>query len=115
MNFPRVTAVLFLLLLIGGLSLVCIGTMNLIAPSYSYGSHMEHVEHVKGEIVQMEENRSGMDFVLETANRQLIHFQCASLCHASPLHVERHLREHAETDVYYVEQPGNSLLAVDVD
>ncbi|MHB8599055.1 MAG: hypothetical protein ACYDER_19860 [Ktedonobacteraceae bacterium] len=112
MNFPRVTAVLFLLLLIGGLSLMCIGTLHLLAPSYSYGSN---VEHMKGEIVQMEENRSGMDFVLETANRQLIHFQCASLCHASPLHIERHLREHAETDVYYVEQPGNSLLAVDVD
>lgn len=112
MNFPRVTAVLFLLLLMGGLSLVCIDTLHLLAPSYSYG---RNVEHVKGEIVQMEENRSGMEFVLETANRQLIHFQCSSLCHASPLHVERHLREHAETDVYYVEQPDNSLLAVDVD
>ncbi len=112
MNFPRVTAVLFLLLLIGGLSIMCIGTMNLLAPSYSYGSNMEHV---KGEIVQMRMNKSGMDFVLETANRQLMHFQCASICQASPLHIERHLREHAETDVYYVEQPDNSLLAVDVD
>lgn len=112
MNFPRVTAVLFLLLLIGSLSLVCIGTMNLLASTHVSGNNMEHVE---GEIVQMEMNRSGMDFVLETANGQLMHFQCASLCHASPLHVERHMQEHAETDVYYVERPDNSLLAVDVD
>ncbi len=112
MNFPRVTAVLFLLLLLGSLSLVCIGTMNLIASTYVSGSSVEHVE---GEIVQMRMSKSGMDFVLETANRQLIHFQCASLCHASPSHIERHLREHAETDVYYMEQPGNRLLAVDVD
>ncbi len=112
MNFPRVTAVLFLLLLIGSLSLVCIDTLHLLAPSHLYSSN---VEHVKGEIVQMRMSNSGMDFVLETANKQLMHFQCSSLCHASPLHVERHLREHAETDIYYVEQPGNSLLAVDVD
>jgi hypothetical protein len=112
MNFPRVTAVLFLLLLIGDLSLMCIGTLHLLASTHVAGSSMEHVE---GEIVQIRMSNSGMDFVLETANRQLMHFQCASICQASPAHIERHLREHAETDVYYVEKPGNSLLAVDVD
>ena len=112
MNFPRITAVVFLLLLIGGLTYVCINTINLIAPPHSYGSNVEHVE---GEIVQMEVSRSEMDFVLETANGQLMHFHCANPCHASPWHVERHLREHANTDIYYVEKPGNNLLVLDVD
>ncbi|HVB24284.1 MAG TPA: hypothetical protein VNG51_20265 [Ktedonobacteraceae bacterium] len=112
MHFPRITAVLLLLLLIGGLSLVCIDTLNLLAPPHAYGSHVEHVE---GIIIQMGVNKSGMDFVLETANGQHMHFQCDNPCRASQWHVERHLLEHANTDVYYVEKPGNSLLAVDVD
>lgn len=118
MNFPRITAVLFLLLLIGGLSLLCINALNLMAPTYSYGSNVEHVghvEHVEGKIVQMVVSGSEMDFVLETANGQFLHFQCASSCHASPWHVERHMREHASTDVYYVEGPQHSLQAVEVD
>ena len=112
MHFPRITAVLFLLLLIAGLSFVCIDTLNLLAPPYTYSSHVEHVE---GIIIQMGASKSGMDFVLETANGQHIHFQCDNPCHAAQWHVERHLLEHANTDVYYVEKPGNSLLAVDVD
>jgi hypothetical protein len=112
MKFPRITAVIFLLLLIAGLSFVCLDTMNLLAPPHADSSHVEHVE---GIIVQMGVNRSGMDFVLETANGQRMHFQCDNPCHASPWHIERHLQEHADTDVYYVEKPGNSLLAMDVD
>jgi len=112
MNIPRVTAVIFLLLLIGGLSLLCIDALNLIAPTHSYGSNVEHVE---GKIVQMVISGSEMDFVLETANGQLLHFQCANSCHVSPWHVERHMREHASTDVYYVEGPQHSLQAVNVD
>ncbi len=112
MNMPRITAVLFLLLLISGLSFVCIDTMNLIAPTHKYGGEMEHVE---GKIVQMAVSGSGMDFVLETANGQFMRFQCINSCYASPWHIERHLREHATTDVYYVEGPQHSLQAMDVD
>ncbi|MEO8971253.1 MAG: hypothetical protein ABI406_06585 [Ktedonobacteraceae bacterium] len=112
MNFPRVTAVLFLLLLIGSLSLVCIATLNLIASTHVSGSRVEHVE---GKIVHMEVSGSGMDFVLETANGQRMQFQCDNACRASPWHIERHLREHADTDVYYMAGPRYSLLAVDVD
>ena len=115
MHFPRITAVLFLLLLIGGLSFVCIDTMKLLAPPHVSSSNVEHVEHVEGIIVQMAVTRSGMDFVLETANGQQMHFQCDSPCQASAGHVERHWREHADTDVYYMEKPGDNLLAVDVD
>ena len=112
MNIPRITAVIFLLLLIGGLSFLCIDALNLIAPTHSYGSNVERVE---GKIVQMVVSGSEMDFVLETANGQFLHFQCVSSCHASPWHVERHMREHASTDIYYVEGPQHSLQAVDVD
>ena len=115
MHFPRITAVLFLLLLIAGLSFVCIDTINLLAPPHASSSQVEHVEHVEGIIVQMGISKSGMDFVLETANGQQMHFQCDNPCHASPWHVERHLREHAETDIFYVEKQGDILLAMDVD
>ena len=115
MHFPRITAVLFLLLLIAGLSFICIDTLNLLALPHVSGSNVEHVEHVEGIIVQMAVTRSGMDFVLETANGQQMYFQCDNPCHASPWHVERHLEEHAETDIFYVETPGKTLLAMDVD
>ena len=112
MNIPRITAVLFLFLLIGGLSLLCIDTVNLMAPTHSYSNNVERVE---GKIVQMGVSGSEIDFVLETVNKQFLHFQCASSCHASLWHVERHMREHATTDVYYVQGPQHSLQAVNVD
>ncbi len=113
MNFPRCTAILFLLLLIGGLSLACIGTLSLIsAPPHPSSSNVEHVE---GNIVQMEDRKSGMEFELETANGQLMQFQCTDLCHASSWHLERHMQEHAETDIYYIVQPDHHLIALDAD
>ena len=30
-------------------------------------------------------------------------------------HMQRHLREHAYTDVYFVQGPNNSLMALNVD
>ena len=107
--FPRVTAAFFVCLLIGSLSLACVGTVAVIGPVFSHG---DNVAHVDGKIVSIGPDR---DFVLETTGGQHFVFQCTDQCRASLGHLQRHLREHAHTDVYYVQGPNNSLMAMNVD
>lgn len=110
MSYPRIAAVICVLLLIASLSLLCISATTLTGPSSVYGSG---VQHVGGEIVAIGPD---MDFVLETADQSYMHFECSSLCRASLGHMQRHLHEHARTDVYYLVQgPGKNLLALSVD
>ncbi len=111
--FPRFTAALFVCLLIGSISLACVGGIALLGPTLHHG---DNVEHVNGKIVSI---GPGMDFTLQMAGKRIF-FQCSQTCHASLRHLQRHLREHAPTDVYYVQQdcdgrPCGLLLAVDVD
>lgn len=120
MNTPRIVAIIVLFFLIGSLSLACIGVLNLMTPAHSsFGGgsvgSAGQVEHVEGKVVWMAVTGSGMDFVLETANGQSLRFHCDSDCRASPWHLERHMLEHAETDVFYVAAPRQSLRAVAVD
>ena len=107
--FPRIAAAIFVFLLIGSLSLVCVGSVALIGPAFLHG---DNVAHADGKIISIGPDR---DFVLETANRQRLVFQCTDQCHASLGHMQRHLRERAHTDVYYVQGPNNSLMAMNVD
>lgn len=107
--FPRVAAAIFVFLFIGSLSLVCVGAVALIGPVFSHG---DNVAHADGRIVSIGPDR---DFVLETANSQHLVFQCTDQCRASLGHMQRHLREHAHTDVYYVQGPNNSLMVLNVD
>jgi len=107
--FPRITAALLVLLLIGSLSLACIGGTALLVPMLRHGDSMEHAD---GKIVSI---GPGMNFVLETSTGQRVYFQCGEACRASLGHMQRHMREHANTDVYYMEGPNKSLLALDVD
>lgn len=109
MSFPRVAAAICILVLIGSLALVCIGGIALIGPLFTQG---HAATHTGGKIVSI---GPGRDFVLETATGQDLHFQCAEQCRASLGHMQRHLREHASTDVYYITGPNKSLLAVNVD
>lgn len=107
--FPRVAAAIFVCLLIGSLTLACVGAVALIGPVFSHG---DNVGHVDGQIVSIGPVR---DFVLETASGHHFVFQCTDQCRASLGHMQRHLREHAHTDVYYVQGPNNSLMALNVD
>jgi hypothetical protein len=75
-------------------------------------AHGENVVHADGNIISI---GPGKDFVLETASGRRFVFQCASQCRASLGHMQRHLREHAHTDVYFVQGPDNSLMALNVD
>jgi hypothetical protein len=109
MAYPRITALISLILLLGSLSLLCIGALALINPAYPPGSN---VERVNGEIVAIGSN---MDFVLETAAGEYMHFHCGDTCQKSLRHLQRHLYEHAATYVYYTEETNKSLMALDVD
>ncbi len=106
---PRIAAAIFVCLLIGVLSLACVGTVALVGPMFAHG---ENVAHTDGKIISI---GPGKDFVLETASGQRFAFQCTSQCRASLGHMQRHLREHAHTDVYFVQGPDNSLMALNVD
>jgi hypothetical protein len=106
---PRIAAAIFVCLLIGVISLVCVGVVALVGPMFAHG---ENVAHTDGKIISI---GPGKDFVLETASGQHFVFQCTSQCRASLGHMQRHLRERAHTDVYFVLGSDNNLMALNVD
>ena len=106
---PRIAAAIFVCLLIGAISLACVGTVALVGPMFA---HAENVAHADGKIISI---GPGKDFVLVTASGHQFVFQCANQCRASLGHMQRHFREHANTDVYFVQGPDNSLMALNVD
>ncbi len=109
MAFSRIAAMCFVFVLIGSLALAGVGAVAVIGPALAHGTQVEHED---GNIIQI---GPGTDFVLATASGQRLRFQCGSQCRASLAHLQRHLREHAHTDVYYMHGPGGSLVALDVD
>lgn len=105
----RIKALAFVLLLTGSITLSCIGVLGAIEPSFTNGARAEHVD---GKITRL---KNGMDFVFQTSSGRVMQFQCNKACRATLGHLRRHMNEHAHTDVFYVEGPNNSLLAIDVD
>jgi hypothetical protein len=109
MKFPRLAAAIVVLLLIGGLSLIAIEAVALIGPALAHG---ENTTHVAGTIVQVEPDHS---FIFKSAGGQELHFICTERCLREVAHMQRHVREKAHTDVYYIQMPDHMLAAVDVD
>lgn len=107
--FPRIAAAIFVVLLIGSIALVSIGAVALLGPAFAHGTDVSHAD---GEIVAM---GPGKNFILETPAGQHLSFQCEAQCRGSLGHMQRHMREHAHTDVYYIQGPNKSLMALDVD
>ena len=110
MAFPRITAAVFVLLLIGCFALVGIGSVALVGPEMM---HDVMTDHDAGTIMAI--RRSDMSFILKTANGKQISFQCSDHCKMAFSHMTRHELEKAHTDVYYVEEANNIFLALDVD
>jgi hypothetical protein len=106
---PRGTALVAVLLLIAVLSLAGIGLLALFSPTATGGPGVEHAD---GRIVAVQSNTS---FVLQTANGQRLRFLCEERCQLALQHIERHMREKAHTDVYYLEGKGGGLIAIQVD
>jgi hypothetical protein len=106
---PRVAAAVCVVLLIGSIGIASIGAVALFGPVLAHGNN---TEHAAGQIVAI---GPGEEFTLQTSTGKSMSFQCAAQCRASLWHLQRHLREHAHTDVYYIQGPGNALMALDVD
>ena len=106
---PRITAIICVALLIGSIAIASIGAVALFGPVLAHGNN---TEHAAGQIVAV---GPGENFILKTAAGKSMAFECAAQCRASLGHLQRHLREHAHTDVYYIQGPGNTLMVLDVD
>ena len=106
---PRIAAIVCVVLLIGSIGIAGIGAVALFGPALAHGNN---TEHAAGQIVAV---GPGEDFTLQTTSGKSMSFQCAAQCRASLGHLQRHLREHAHTDVYYIQGPGDALMALDVD
>lgn len=106
---PRIAAIVCVVLLISSVAMAGIGAVALFGPVLAHGNN---TEHAAGQIVAI---GPGEDFILKTSTGKSLPFQCAAQCRASLGHLQRHLREHAHTDVYYIQGPGNALMVLDVD
>jgi len=110
MAFPRLYAAVAVVLLIGSLSIVGIVATMTLGPKLAHGSN---VQHVSGKVLAI--TGPDRDFTFKTATGKLLQFQCRNQCRASAGHLQRHINEKANTDVYYLQGPGNLLLVIDVD
>ena len=106
MTFPRVAAAIFVFVLIGSLALA---SLIWLRPSMAHGPN---VQSAHGTIKRI---GPGKDFDFETAPGKVMHFQCTEACRASLDHMQRHLVEHAPTDVYFEYGANHLLVAIDVD
>lgn len=106
---PRIAATVCVVLLIGSIATAGIGTVAVVGPALAHGNN---TEHALGLVVAI---GPGKDFVLKTFSGKSMAFRCAPQCRASLAHLQRHLRERADTDVYYIQRPGNILVALDAD
>jgi hypothetical protein len=106
---PRVAAAIVVVALIGSIALACIGAVAIFGPTLAHGNN---IEHEAGTIIAI---GPGKDFVLQTSSGQRLTFLCEEQCRASLGHMQRHMSEHAHTDVYYLPGPDHSLMALDVD
>lgn len=108
MRFPRVTAWVVTLALIGFATLGALQGLRALEPGAP-----QHMEHMHGIITTM---RGTDDFaVRETGHSENVWFHIARGAHVSCAHMLRHLREHAPTDIYYLEQQNGPPLAWIVD
>lgn len=112
MAFPRMFASVVVVLLIGIISAAGIFAVMVIGPALAHGTG---VEHVAGKVVAV----TGLDrdFKFKTTDGQSLTFECrGSQCRATLGHLERHIIEKANTDVYFKMVPGsNTLVALDAD
>jgi hypothetical protein len=109
MIFTRIGAAIFVLLLIGSLAFAGVAVAAWLGPMSAHGTN---VMHVGGDVIHV---GPGKNFVLETPTGKEMAFVCSTDCRASLRHLQRHLKEEAHTDVYYVQGPNHELLVVDVD
>jgi hypothetical protein len=75
-------------------------------------THGNMVEHKHGIILSKSDVDNSLMF--KTDSGQVMHLTCNQRCLTELGHMQRHIQEHAPTDVYY-KQENNTFAAVDVD
>jgi hypothetical protein len=110
MTFTRMAAAFIVFLLIGVLALAGVAGTAWLGPIMGHGTN---VMHTSGKVVEV---GPGKNFVLlETKTGTKKAFTCGTDCRASTRHLQRHLKEGANTDVYYVLGANQVLVAKDAD
>lgn len=103
-RFPRLAAWVIVLALLGMGTLCALQGLRMLEPDAP-----PRLEHVHGVIVAM---RGDDEFAVRAPGHTgTIWFRVAHGAPISLAHVQRHLQEHAPTDVYYQDQQGDMPLA----
>lgn len=105
MSFSRISAAITLIVLFGLIIGVAIWGTQKIGTQITHG---DMVQHKHGVIL----SKSDVDnsIVFKTDDGTTMHFTCSERCLTELGHIQRHINEHAPTDVYYRQD-----VAVDVD
>lgn len=111
MMIPRLNAIIFTFLIIGVVAFAAIKLVGWIGPAAVHGQAARHDD---GTIVKIDP--AGTVFSLESSESgKTVQYQCAGRCRSQIQHIHRHITEKAHTDVYYIQQGTQTLLAIDVD
>lgn len=107
-RFPSLSAWIMTLALVGAVTLAAVRGLGVLESSIP-----THLDHMHGEIVAM---RGGGQFAVEEPGQapehgKMIWFRVAPGSSISLAHIQRHLREHAPTDVYFETSAPGVLFA----
>lgn len=107
-SFSRISAVFTISVLFTLVIAAAIWGTQSIGTQITHGSMVEH----KHGIILATSVANRLEF--KTDSGEIMHFTCTDRCLTELGHIQRHIHEHAPTDVYY--QPENdTFAAVDVD
>jgi hypothetical protein len=107
-SIPRISAIFTLSLVFTLIIAVAILGTQSIGTQITHGNMVEH----KHGIILSASVDNRLEF--KTDSGEIMHFTCSKRCLTELEHIQRHINEHAPTDVYYKSE-NNTLAAVDVD
>jgi hypothetical protein len=114
MTFTRMAAAAFVVMLIGIFIYAVIAGVAWAGPTYLRDSRFagSTMMHAAGKVIEV---GPGKNFELEMSSGKKMNFLCGTDCHASLGHLERHMKEKANTDVYYQVGADGTFVAMDAD
>jgi hypothetical protein len=113
MTFTRMAAAAFVVVFIGFLVYAVVAGVTWAGPTYLRDTRFASSKmHVAGKVVEV---GPGKNFVLEMSSGKKMSFQCGISCDASLGHLQRHMKEKANTDVYYQVGADGIFVAIDAD
>lgn len=103
-RFPRLAAWVVVVALVGVGTLCALQGLRVLEPETP-----SHLDHMHGIVVAMQ--AGGRFAVRVPGHAKMVWFRIALGAPISLAHVERHMQEHAPTDVFYLDQPEGLPLA----